>query len=265
MDGQGHPTLTIERRHAIADWVVQQGAARVTELSEQFNVSAATVRRDLEALEDGGRLRRVHGGAVAVEDDESVVHTEAPPSAEEGASRLRSSTRIGEAVAAMIEEGETVFLGPGPLSLEVARNLEGHPPLTVITNGLDIAHRLATHTGHRLIITGGQIEERSMGLVGQMARRALSNLRADRVILELDGVSALEGLTLDSLPQAEIAQLIMESGARVVVLVSPERVGRVAATRIAPASGADVIVTGRDAPSAYLWDLSEVGIEIVLA
>jgi DeoR/GlpR family transcriptional regulator of sugar metabolism len=104
-----------------------------------------------------------------------------------------------------------------------------------------------------------------MGLVGQMARHALSNLRADRVIVELDGVSAVEGLTHDSLPQAEIAQLMMETGASVLILAAPERVGRVAATRIAPASGADVIVTGRDAPSAYLWDLSEVGIEIVLA
>jgi DeoR/GlpR family transcriptional regulator of sugar metabolism len=165
----------------------------------------------------------------------------------------------------MVKEGETVFLGPGELCLEVARHLGDHPVITVITNALDVAHWLATRTRHRLIVTGGQIEERNMGLVGQMARHALSNLRADRVIVELDGVSAVEGLTHDSLPQAEIAQLMMETGASVLILAAPERVGRVAATRIAPASGADVIVTGRDAPSAYLWDLSEVGIEIVLA
>jgi len=104
-----------------------------------------------------------------------------------------------------------------------------------------------------------------MGLVGQMTRRALSDLRADRVIVELDGVSPVEGLTQDSLPQAEIAQLLIETGARVVVLVPAERVGRVAATLVAPVSSADAIVTGREASAAYLWDLSEVGIEIVLA
>ena len=261
----GHPALTIERRDAIADLVVEQGAARVAELSERFDVSPATVRRDLEALEDGGRVKRVHGGAIAGEEKSGSAEPEVSPSEEETSAGSGGAARIGASVAGMIGEGETVFLGPGSLPLEVARHLKGHPVITVITNGLDVAHWLATHTPHRLIITGGQIEVRNMGLVGQMARRALSDLRADRVILELDGVSAVEGLTQDSLPQAEIAQLLMETGATVIVLVPPDRVGRVAATRIAPASSADAIVTGREAPSAFLWDLSEVGIEIVLA
>jgi len=261
----GHPTLTVERRDAIANLVVEQGAARVTELSERFDVSRATIRRDLEALEGGGKVKRVHGGAVAADDQARTGTAEGSGSEQGSPSRHRGASRIGEVVAGMIEEGETIFLGPGEFALEVARHLGDCLGVTVITNGLDVAHWLAAHTQHRLIITGGQIERRTMGLVGQMARHSLANLRADRVILELDGVSAVEGLTQDSLPQAEIAQLLMETGARVVVLVPPERVGRVAATRIAPASGADVIVTGRDAPSAYLWDLSEVGIEIVLA
>ncbi len=261
----GGPILTVERRGAIADVVVEQGAARVSELSERFDVSPATVRRDLEALEDGGRLRRVHGGAIAVDDRAGAEPAQASPSEQTSTPRPDGAARIGETVAEMIGEGETVFLGPGALPFEVARNLKHHPTITVITNGLDIAHWLATNTRHRLIITGGQFEERSMGLVGQMTRRALSDLRADRVIVELDGVSPVEGLTQDSLPQAEIAQLLIETGARVVVLVPAERVGRVAATLVAPVSSADAIVTGREASAAYLWDLSEVGIEIVLA
>lgn len=173
--------------------------------------------------------------------------------------------RIGQAVAEMIDEGETIFLGPGELTLEVARSLEAHSRITVLTNGLAIAHWLAVHTKHRLIITGGQVENRDLALVGQLARDALSNLRADRVVLELGGVSALEGLTQDSLPQAEIAEILMEAGSKIVILVPPERVGRVAAARVASVTSADVIVTAREAPSAYLWDLSEVGVEIVLA
>jgi DeoR/GlpR family transcriptional regulator of sugar metabolism len=258
-----HSTLTVERRDAIADLVVREGAARVSELAEQFDVSPATVRRDLEALEDRGTVKRVHGGAVALDRDRkaspaSRFHKPSPP-------RSAKVARIGQAVAEMIEEGETVFLGPGALPLEVARSLEAHAGVTVVTNGLEIAHWLATHTKHRLIITGGQIEDRDMALVGQLTRDALSSLRADRVILELGGISAVEGLTHDSIPQAEIAQILMEAGSSVVVLVSPERVGRVAAARVAPVTHADVVVTAREAPSAYLWDLSEVGLEVVLA
>ncbi|MGD2178374.1 MAG: DeoR/GlpR family DNA-binding transcription regulator [Anaerolineae bacterium] len=252
------PTLTVERRDAIADLVTRHGTARVSELAERFDVSSATIRRDLETLEERGTLQRVHGGAIAARD------TTAPAAASVQSSSSQAS-RIGQAVVDMIEDGETIFLGPGSLSLEVARSLESRCHVTVVTNGLDVAHWLASHTRHRLIVTGGQAEGHDFGLVGQLARDALSSLRADSVVLELSGVSAVEGLTEDSLPQAEIAQMLMEAGSKIVIVVPPERVGRVAAARVAPVTSADVIVTAREAPSAYLWDLSEVGVQIVLA
>jgi len=266
MDEQTHAALTVERRGAIADVVVQQGAARVSELAERFDVSPATIRRDLETLEDGGALRRVHGGAVAVEGEAGSSTAPVSVSSRESApSRSEQGVRIGQAAVELIEEGETVFLGPGSLSLEVARSLKSHRDVTVITNGLEIAHWLAIHTNHRLIMTGGQIQDQDLALVGQLARSALSSLRADKVILELDGVSAVEGLTQDSLPQAEMAQMLIETGSKIVIVVPPDRVGGVAAAPVAPVTSADVVVTAREAPSAYLWDLSEVGVEIVLA
>ncbi|MGD8969213.1 MAG: DeoR/GlpR family DNA-binding transcription regulator [Anaerolineae bacterium] len=258
MNEHTRPTLTVERRDAIADLVARHGTARVSELAERFDVSSATIRRDLETLEERGTVQRVHGGAIATRDTtaQAAASVQSPPS---------QASRIGQAVVDMIEDGETIFLGPGSLSLEVARSLVCRSHVTVVTNGLDVAHWLASHTRHRLIVTGGQAEGHDLGLVGQLARDALSSLRADSVVLELSGVSAVEGLTEDSLPQAEIAQMLMEAGSKIVIVVPPERVGRVAAARVAAVTSADVIVTAREAPSAYLWDLSEVGVQIVLA
>jgi DeoR/GlpR family transcriptional regulator of sugar metabolism len=248
------PTLTAERRTAIARMVARNGAARVVELVAQLGVHAATIRRDLKVLEEQGAVRRVHGGAVAVE--ESVP---------EGSDAPTQEARIGQAVAEMITDGETVFLGAGRLPLEVARCLTARSRLTIVTNGLEVANWVAINTPHTLIVTGGQAEERNLGLVGQLTRAALSSLRADHVIIELGGISAVGGLTSDSLPQAEIARLLLEVGSQVIVLVPVERVGRVAAAYIAPASDADVIVTAREAPSPFLWDLSESGVRVVLA
>lgn len=266
MSEHSYPRLKVKRRDAIADVVIRAGGARVAELAERFNVSPATIRRDLEKLEDAGRLKRVHGGAVAA-DQAATGRDGALLSSGQTASSAPSAeiARLGRVVADIIGEGETVFLAPGRLSLEVARALEGHPQITVVTSGLEIAHWLASHTGHRLIITGGQLDQHGMGLVGQLTRDALATLRADRVILELDGVSAVEGLTHDNLSQAEIAEMLTKVGSSIIVLVAPERVGRVAAAHVAPATSADIVVTSRKAPAAYLWDLSEVGVEIVLA
>lgn len=248
------PTLTAERRDAIADLVAQQGSARVAALAERFDVSTATIRRDLETLEEEGALQRVHGGAVAREEDAS-----------EGASETAERSRIGQTVVDMIEDGETIFLGPGQLPLEVAQCLDDSSRITVVTNGLDVAHWVAANTSHTLIVTGGQVEGRDLGLTGQLTRTGLANLRADRVILELGGVSAVEGLTHDSLPQAEIARELLGTGSEIIALVPAERIGRVAAVQVAPVTEADIIVTARDAPDPYLWDLSETGVRIILA
>jgi len=250
------PVLTAERRDAIAKMVAHRGTVRVTDLVTRLDVHASTIRRDLQALEARGMVRRVHGGAVAVEG--------AAP-ADRGAPSGSQEARIGQAVAEMVADGETVFLGPGRLPLEVARRLAKHSRLTIVTNGLEIAKWIAVHTPHTLIVTGGQAEERDLRLVGHLARSALANLRADHVVLELGGISAVDGLTEDSLAQAEISRLLLELGAQVIVVVPAERVGRVAAAHIAPAADADVVVTGREAPSAFLWDLSESGIRVVLA
>jgi len=233
---------------------VQQGAARVADLAERFDVSTTTIRRDLETLEEEKALQRVHGGAVALEEDAS-----------ESPAETTGGTRIGRTVVEMIEDGETIFLGPGQLPLEVAQCLRDSSRITVVTNGLDVAHWVAANTSHTLIVTGGQVEGHDLGLAGQLTRLGLANLRADRVILELGGVSAVEGLTHDSLPQTEVARELLGTGAEIIVLAPAERIGRVAAAQVAPVTEVDIIVTAREAPDPFLWDLSETGVRIILA
>ena len=248
--------LPAQRRAVISQIVAEREAVRVADLAAEFGVNAATIRRDLEALEQQGRLQRVHGGAVATaggEGEQACI----PAGSQSG--------RIGRAVAEMIGDGEAVFIGPGELCLAAAHCLAERDELTVITNGLDIAHWLAANTPHSLIVTGGQADVRRLALGGHLGLQALTSTRADQVVLQLDGVSAVGGLTVDTLPQAEMARAILETGSRLIVVVEPERVGRVAAAHIAPASDADAVVTVREAPSSFLWDLSESGIRIVLA
>ncbi len=248
VNAQSH-TLSPTRRAAIADLVARQGFVRVSALAERFGVNPATIRRDLQTLAEQGVLERVHGGAVST----------AP------ASRPDAETRIGQTVAGMLADGDTIFLSPGPLPLAVADHLDGLSRLTIVTNSLAVAHRVATHTAHTLIVTGGQVAGSDLGLTGHLTRSALTSLRADHIILEMDGVNAADGLTADDLSQAEIARLLLGSGAQTIALVPAERIGRVAAAFVAPVSEIDVIVTTREAPSSHLWDLSEAGVRVVLA
>jgi len=228
----------------------------VSELIERFGVDASTIRRDLNALEAQNAVQRVHGGAIAVQQPEA------------GGTHLAQATaaaRIARTVGQTISDGETIFLGPGELTLALAKELASRSRLTIVTNGLEIAYWTAANTDHTMIVTGGQVGKHDLALAGELTKQAFASLRADKVILEFAGVSAIGGLTEDSLPEAEIAETLMEIGAEVIVLVPPERVSRVAVAFVAPIIDADIVVTTREAPSPALWDLSESGVRVVLA
>lgn len=240
---------TARRRAEIIRLLEQEGAVEGSDLAARFGVSAPTVRRDLEWLEQEGLAHRVRGGAVAVGGEEhDTIHA-----------------RLAQAAAGLVSDGETVFIGPGQVMEELARALCKHRRLTIITNSLSVAQQIASRSPHTLILTGGQLEREGQGLTGQLAHAALAHLRAERVFFELGGVSALDGLTEDSLAYADLARALLELGAEFVALVAPERVGRAAAASIAPATEADVVITAREADTAPLWELTELGVRVILA
>jgi DeoR/GlpR family transcriptional regulator of sugar metabolism len=245
--------LGAERRQRILKLIQEQGTVYVPELSQRFHVSLSTIRRDLEWLADQEEIRRIYGGAVAA-DAPARVPGQASDVAE----------RIGQAAAALVAAGETVFIGPGPLCRATAEHLRRRSEITILTNALEVAWTLYQGSSLPLVITGGPIARPGGALVGQLALRALETLRADRLIIEVAGVSPLEGLTSEQLPQAEIIRSLLESVSQVVVLATAERLGRAGAAWLGPVSEADVIITGRDAPPAIAWDLSETGVQVKL-
>lgn len=245
--------LKAERRTAILKLLQERDAVHVPQLSQHFQVSASTIRRDLERLEALGALQRIHGGAI-------------PSRAPGGEVREAESTasRIGRAAASLIEPGETVFIGSGPLCQATAEHLHNRSEITVLTNALQVAWTLYQGTNLPFIVTGGSLVRPGGAMVGQLTLQAMQTLRADRLVIEAAGVSPLEGLTGDYLPQADVLRSLLEAVHRVVVLATAQRLGRAGAAWLGPVSEADVIITGRDAPPSIVWDLSETGVRVTL-
>jgi DeoR/GlpR family transcriptional regulator of sugar metabolism len=128
-----------ERQSQILDLLAQQGSLSVAEIVEQFSISEATARRDLETLAGEGKLQRVHGGAIS-----SRQAPPEPPILQRESWQSDEKQRIGRATADLIGDDETIFLGSGTTVLEVARNLKKRKGLTVITNSLPIMNTSAT-------------------------------------------------------------------------------------------------------------------------
>lgn len=249
--------LSAERQQIISELVARDQVVNVNHLAQRFGVSESTIRRDLEQLEKQGLIRRIHGGAAAPGgiDGGSI---EWPTVKDE-----LSAGRIGRTTANRIRDNETIYLGPGRLTLETARSLVSRSRLTVITNSLEIAHWLANHSRLEVILTGGTVGRFRNGMAGPLVTHALRTLRSDRIIIEATGISPDQGLMGADLAQAELCRELINAPGEAIVLVPPERIGRVGGVWIGPASDVDVIITGREASDATLWDLSQLGIDII--
>ncbi|MBN1316714.1 MAG: DeoR/GlpR transcriptional regulator, partial [Anaerolineales bacterium] len=171
--------LSSSRQEAINSLIIEQGAVDVADLAGRFSVSASTIRRDLEQLEKKGQIRRVHGGATLPGANQSISKTK----------KFQAAGSIGRAAANRIRADETVFLGPGRLTLEAAKILAYRSDISVITNCLDIAHWLANHSQLNIIMTGGMVRRKDTGLQGTLVHDTLKSLRAERAFFEAVGVS----------------------------------------------------------------------------
>ena len=250
--------LAAERRQAIARLLRKLGAVRVSDLSERFDVSPSTIRRDLQKLAQQGLVERGYGGATRRDArEEEGVEPANSPLAEE-------KDRIGRAVAGLLSPGETVFLGAGSTTLAVARALAGRADVTVLTNGLSVAAYLALHSDVKLVVVGGLVNRDGSAMTGHLAEQALEGLHAAKAILGVQGISTLDGLTSDNLSQVRMAHMLLDAIPQVIVIADHTKFGRVCTAHIAPVDRADVIVTGREAPNAALWELAELDVKVIL-
>ena len=140
------------------------GRASVPELARRLGVSEMTVRRDLDALESQGLVRRVHGGAVPALDRRAGGGFAARE-----AWQAATKDRLGAAVAALVEPGSRVLLDAGTTTVHVAAHLIGRAPLTVTVLSLQAAACLADQPGIELLVAGGRSRpgERSLVEIGR--------------------------------------------------------------------------------------------------
>src|SRR3954468_6141208 len=176
--------LVETRRRSLLALISRQGFATLEELVKALGVSESTVRRDLEALDLAGSVKRTHGGAVYAGEVRSM------PAFDDRTGTAADEKRlIGIATAELIEDGDTVLLDGGTTTLEVARALLGRP-VQVVTNSLPIAQLLAASKPIDLILIGGYVFPRTGVALGPLAIAAMQEIRVRKAILGAGGIVA---------------------------------------------------------------------------
>jgi DeoR family transcriptional regulator of aga operon len=255
---------------SLLDLLAAHGRLDVEEAATALNVSAATIRRDLDQLAEQQMLIRTRGGAVA-----HGVSYELPLRYRT-ARNAEQKQRIAAAVAAMVGPGEVVGLTGGTTTTEVARALAlrgdlteaagtpaRHPALTVVTNALNIAGELVIRPQIKLVVTGGVARPQSYELTGPLAAGVLHEVTLDLAVLGIDGIDPDEGVYAHHEDEASTNRLLAQRARRVVVAADSSKIGRRAFARICATAAVHTLVTDDAAPPATLARFADAGVEVV--
>jgi DeoR/GlpR family transcriptional regulator of sugar metabolism len=251
---------TPERQKQILSLLSRQGRLSIAEIVEQFSISVATARRDLETLASQGKAQRVHGGVIALEQ----APPERPILQREG-EQEGEKTRIGLAAAELIADGETVFLGSGTTVLEAAKHLRSRKNLTVVTNSLPVLNALAGLREITVVSLGGQLRDSELSFIGHITEQALAELRVDKVLMGTRGLSLEHGLTNDYLPETLTDRAILKIGQEVIVVADHTKINRVSTALLAPLNSMNTFVTDSAADRKFLQSVKKLDIRVVIA
>ncbi len=253
--------LKEERQQRILEVLQENRKVTVPDLSQQFGISEVTVRRDLHDLAENGQLRRAHRGALV-----AVTHPPEPPVIQRMNLEHAAKEAIAQAAVALVNEGDSIFIGSGSTTTFFARCLAYHARLTIITNALNIAAELsALDTQHSVVVIGGVIRSPELSLLGHIAEQALNEVRINKIFMGVQSLSLESGWTTDHLPEVSTTRKILAMSDELIILADHTKFGHTGAAFIAPVTRVSTLVTDAQADAAFIQQIKEKGVRLILA
>lgn len=251
------------RLNALLDEMAAHGHVDVEQMAHRLEVSASTVRRDLNQLTEQQLVTRTRGGAVAAGVSYDL------PLRYKASRRQPEKVRIGQAAARLVHPGDIVGLNGGATTTEVARSLAARGPagaageITVVTNAVNIAGELIVRRHVKLMLTGGLAKPQSFELIGPFAADTLNQLDLDVAVIGVDAIDPDAGVKALDPDEAQISRLMVARSRRTVVVADSSKLRARALARICDWSRVQVLVTDAEVPEPDLAQIRAHGVEVI--
>ncbi|WP_314174223.1 DeoR/GlpR family DNA-binding transcription regulator [Streptomyces winkii] len=257
-----------ERMNALLELLGERGRLDVEEAATALEVSAATMRRDMDALAEQQLLKRTRGGAVL-----GSVAYDLPIRYKHGHHGVQKHA-VAETAAGMVARGDVVGLSGGTTTTEIARVLATRPEfaepgprahLTIVTNSLNIANELAVRPQIKIVLTGGVAHSRSFELTGPYSEMVLRQLTLDIAFIGVNGIDAEWGGTVHDEAEATTNRLMAERAARAVVVADSSKLGLRCFARVGGADVFGTLVTDTGMDDDARQEFADQGLRVVVA
>jgi DeoR/GlpR family transcriptional regulator of sugar metabolism len=253
--------IIAERQSLLQQLLSQRGMADMESLAAELRVSSSTVRRDLEALEQQGLVKRTHGGVVWVGDKTSGTR---PYAFDQRMGYQHDAKRaIAKAARALVSPGQTVLIDGGTTTFYLAQELLGQP-LQLVTNSLPIANLFLNDDNVELILTGGLMYPRYGVLLGPTAENVLSTIHTKTLFLSVAGIHN-GTLYNQNLLLVQSERRMMEQAQEIVMLVDSTKFGQQALARLGELSEIDTVVTDAGISDEHRKAIEAAGCQLIVA
>ncbi len=266
-NGNGSPgdreLSALERRSLIAQMVMENGAVYLSDLVQQFQITETSIRRDLSLLEEAGRLKRIHGGAVTVSGN-----VRSDSFSEKMQLHNAAKQRIGKKATEMIRPHDILLLDSGTTTLQIVKQIPADLKLgasiTLVTNSLPVSQEVLAWPSPNLTVLGGIYLPDYQATAGPQTLHQLNELTADCVFLGTDGLTLSGGVTTANILMAEVDRLMVERSRKAVLVTDSSKFGRIGFVPAAALNKFQTIITDVDAPADLVASIRDLGVEVIL-
>lgn len=249
------------RQREIIDLLMRDGFVKTSELQSSLGVSIETIRRDFNQLEKEGILIKTYGGAKL-----AVQQVYVKPDRDTWQRRMSSSIQEKRAIALhaieYIESGSLLAMDSGTTTFELAKHLNKHSDITVITNDINIADMILRSGSNQVFLLGGMVTTNG-STNGYLAKHTLNSFsQIDMYVFSCDGVTIEDGFTTSSLENNELKRMLAEKALKRIALVDHTKFGKKALFKISGLEHIDVVITDSQTPQGLIDQIREKGIPV---
>ncbi|MBC7879613.1 MAG: DeoR/GlpR transcriptional regulator [Anaerolineales bacterium] len=213
---------TYERRQSMLDILRKHPGLRVPELAQALNISEGTVRNDLNALEEDGKLKRVHGGAVLNDQDQFKNNSFLLRFQKNAAAKLA----IAREAAVLVNDGDSILLDASSTAYYLAQALSDRRKLRVMTNGFEVARELAQNSSNTVVLIGGVVNNDSSSVTGLLSEQIIAEMHIEKAFFSCSGFSFERGMTEVHFAEAQLKRKAIESSRQVIALIDSTKFGK---------------------------------------
>lgn len=256
--------MFIEERHEkIVDIINERKRILVPEIEKRFGISAASARRDLRILEEKGKLKRTHGGAISINYSHDLFVSQKEESPRQMETVFENYECIAEEACKLIEEGECVFITSGTVGVLMAKKMPMDKNFTVLTNSVIVADELCKYSNITVVMCGGQLNQKGSSH-DFFAVDMIKRFHIDKAFLTSAAISKESGAMLPGTVGVAIMNEAIKKSKKAVGLFPCEKIGKESAVTVCELCEFDLLLTDKSTPDEFIKDCELLGVEVIV-